>query len=126
MITGVRKVIVPVEDPIRAREFWTSQLGFSVVIDEPFGNGERWIEVAAPDASVTLVLSRRPAGEPRREAPPQLPHSPVFFNTDDIQRTHRELASRGVRFPAEPAKMPFGWWAMFEDQEGTRYALGQW
>ena len=25
-----------------------------------------------------------------------------------------------------PARQHFGWWALFEDNEGTRYALGQW
>jgi hypothetical protein len=24
-----------------------------------------------------------------------------------------------------PARQHFGWWALFEDNEGTRYALGQ-
>jgi hypothetical protein len=37
-----------------------------------------------------------------------------------------ELAARGVRFPTPPTKAHFGWWAMFEDNDGTRYALGQW
>ena len=45
---------------------------------------------------------------------------------EDIQQTHAELEARGVRFPASPARMRFGWWSMFEDWEGTRFALGQW
>jgi predicted enzyme related to lactoylglutathione lyase len=61
-----------------------------------------------------------------RDVPTQLPHSPIFFNCDDIQETYRELASRGVKFTAPPVKMDFGWWSMFEDGAGTRYALGQW
>jgi len=36
-----------------------------------------------------------------------------------------ELTSRGVTFPVPPMKMPFGWWALFEDNDGTRYALTQ-
>jgi predicted enzyme related to lactoylglutathione lyase len=48
----------------------------------------------------------------------------VFFTCDDIERSHRELSERGVRFPAPPTKMDFGWWALFEDPDGTRYALG--
>jgi predicted enzyme related to lactoylglutathione lyase len=56
----------------------------------------------------------------------QLPHSDVFFNSEDIVQTHRELSERGVGFPTPPTKMPFGWWALFEDESGTRYALGQW
>jgi predicted enzyme related to lactoylglutathione lyase len=125
VITGVRKIIVPVYDQDRAIAFWTRQLGFALVGDQPYG-GDRWIEVSPPDRSVVLVLSRRPADQPRPEVPEELPHSPVFFNCDDIERTHRELAARGVRFPAPPKRMPFGWWAMFEDVDGTRYALGQW
>ena len=30
---------------------------------------------------------------------------------------------RGVEFTAPPARMHFGWWALFRDQDGTRYAL---
>ena len=37
-----------------------------------------------------------------------------------------ELRARGVEFPLPPARQHFGWWALFEDNEGTRYALGQW
>ena len=126
MITNVHKIIVPVEDESRAKEFWTTRMGFDVRLDETYGAGQRWIEVAPKTQSPVLVLSRRPAGEPPREVPDQLPHSPIFFNCEDIQQTYRELTERGVKFPAPPAKMPFGWWSMFEDEEGTRYALGQW
>jgi lactoylglutathione lyase len=125
MITGVRKIIIPVENEERSREFWTSRLGFEVTLDERYGEGRRWIEVTPPDRSLVLVLSQRHPDDPRREVSPQLPHSPVFFACDDIQTTHRELTSRGVTFPVPPMKMPFGWWALFEDNDGTRYALTQ-
>jgi lactoylglutathione lyase len=82
--------------------------------------------VSPPSGSPVIVLSPRVKAEPRREVPDQLPHSPVLFTCDDIEETHRELASRGVRFPVPPARMHFGWWSLFEDDEGTRYALGQW
>jgi hypothetical protein len=32
-------------------------------------------------------------------------------------------SERGVDFAAPPARMHFGWWALFRDQDGTRYAL---
>jgi hypothetical protein len=25
-----------------------------------------------------------------------------------------------------PSEQHFGWWSLFEDNEGTRYALGRW
>lgn len=36
-----------------------------------------------------------------------------------------ELRDRGVEFATPPVRMHFGWWAMFADQDGIRYALGQ-
>jgi lactoylglutathione lyase len=125
MISGIGKVVLPVGDQERAKEFWTTLMGFELRRDESYGD-ERWIEVSPPDGAPLLVLSRRPAGEPRREVPDELPHSPVFFDCADIEATHRELSERGVRFPMPPARQHFGWWSLFEDPDGTRYALGQW
>jgi lactoylglutathione lyase len=125
MIRGISKVVVPVDDQERARDFWTTRVGFDVASDETYGD-ERWIEVCPPSGSPVIVLSPRAPTEPPREVPDQLPHSPVFFTCDDIKATHRELVGRGVRFPVPPTKMHFGWWSLFEDGDGTRYALGQW
>jgi lactoylglutathione lyase len=125
MISGISKIVVPVDDQVRAREFWTSQVGFEVISDESYGD-ERWIEVSPASGAPVLALSPRTKVEPGREAPDQLPHSPIFFTCADIEATHRELTRRGVRFPLPPARMHFGWWSLFEDDEGTRYALGQW
>lgn len=125
MISEISKIVVPVDDPVRAKEFWTSRVGFDVVSDESYGD-ERWIEVSPPSGGPVIVLSPRTEAEGRRDVPDRLPHSPVFFSCDDIEATHRELAERGVRFPVPPARMEFGWWSLFEDDDGTRYALGQW
>jgi len=124
MIQGVSKVVVPVGDQERAKRFWTQRMGFVVTVDEPYGE-ERWIEVVPPDKGVVLVLAPRQPGDRRPEVPEMLPHSPVFFSCDDIQQTYQELTGRGVRFPTPPVEMPFGWWSLFEDDEGTRYALQQ-
>jgi predicted enzyme related to lactoylglutathione lyase len=125
MIQVVSKVVVPVADQERAKRFWTQQMGFTVRVDQPYGDQERWIEVVPPDRGVVLVLSRRDPGEQVPEVPEGLPHSPVFFACDDIQQTYQELTRRGVSFPTAPTKMPFGWWALFQDDDGTRYALEQ-
>jgi predicted enzyme related to lactoylglutathione lyase len=125
VISAVSKVIVHVEDQERAMRFWSEVVGFECTRDETYGD-ERWIEVSPPDGGPVLVLSRRPPGQSRPEAPELLPHSPIFFTCSDIHRTHRELTGRGVEFAAPPQQMHFGWWSMFTDPDGTRYALGQW
>ena len=125
MITGVHKVVVAVDDQQRAKEFWTSQVGFEVHRDESYGE-QRWIELSPPEGGPLLVLSPRAGGEAKPELPAELPHSPLFFDCADIEATYRELSGRGVRFAAPPTHQHFGWWSLFEDPDGTRYALGQW
>ena len=125
MITNVAKVVVPVEDQQAALEFWTARMGFTAVRDDTYGD-ERWIEIKPPNQNLLLVLSPRRPDEPRRVVPDRLPHSDLFFNCVDIEATHAELVARGVQFPLPPSRQQFGWWALFEDNEGTRFALGQW
>jgi lactoylglutathione lyase len=121
MIDGVTQVVVKVEDQDRAKRFWTEQLGFELAQDTPYGQ-ERWLEVRTPDQAVTLVLELR-QGEPPTPPHPSLPTSNVMFYAQDLQHTYQELTARGVQFPQPPVRQPFGWWSLFQDQEGNRFAL---
>ena len=125
MITRVAKVYLEVDDQSAALEFWTDKMGFRLLTDERFGD-ERWIEMQPPHQDLLLVLARRQTAAIRRDVADSLPHSNVFFDCDDIEKTHRELVERGVRFTLAPSRQHFGWWSLFEDNEGTRYALSQW
>ena len=120
MIEGISKVVIEVGDQARALSFWTGRLGFELHQDTPYGE-ERWIEVQPPDGGPILVLG------PRRGDPPNafdvLPTSNIFFYCDDLARTHDELRSRGVEFAQPPVELSFGWWSMFEDDDGNRFAL---
>jgi predicted enzyme related to lactoylglutathione lyase len=118
MVRGINQVVLEVEDQDRA--FWTSSMGFGLARDAAYDGG-RWIEVTTPDEAVTVVLSVR-RGE-RPTAPEELPTSNILFYCDDLERTYEELRARGVAFPQPPVEQPFGWWSMFEDTEGNRFAL---
>lgn len=121
MIAGVSKVVVDVDDQDQAKAFWTDTLGFDLVQDTPYGD-ERWLEVRTPDKATVLVLSPR-HGEPRRAVADGLPTSSAMFYADDLRATYEELRGRGVAFHQEPVEMGFGWWSVFMDPEGNRYAL---
>ena len=122
MIEGVNQVILEVEDQDRALDFWTETIGFELAQDAPYGDGGRWLEMRTRDKAVTLVLSVR-RGE-RPTAPGERPTSNIFFYCDDLAGTYEELRSRGVEFPQPPVEQSWGWWSMFQDQEGNRFALG--
>lgn len=122
MISGVSKVAIDVEDQDRAKAFWTGPMGFELVQDTPYDeDGTRWLEVRSPDKHTILVLGRRPGGRPT--APDMLPSSNVFFACDDMQQTYEELTARGVTFHQAPVKLDFGWWSLFDDTEGNRFAM---
>ncbi len=121
MIGGVSQVVIEVEDQDRAKAFWTETLGFELVQDAAYGR-ERWLEVRTPDKAVVVVLDRRKGKRP--SAPdPSLPTSNVSFYTEDLQQSYEELHARGVEFPLAPVEQPFGWWSLFEDPDGNRFAL---
>jgi lactoylglutathione lyase len=124
MSIRVKQLIVPVDDQERAKTFWVEQMGFEIINDQTFGD-ERWLEVSPPGQSLVMVLSLRTSDEIRPSAPDHLPHSMIHFTCDDVEKTYQEVSARGVKFPVPPEKRHWGWWSMFEDQEGTRYALGQ-
>lgn len=55
-ITQVGRVMVPVADQDEAIAFYTGKLGFSLVADVPFGEGDRWVEVAPPGGGAAIAL----------------------------------------------------------------------
>ncbi|MFJ7212543.1 VOC family protein [Amycolatopsis sp. NPDC098790] len=124
-IQGVSKVVVGVEDQARAKEFWSETVGFAVTTDVPYDDeGRRWVEVTAPNGTI-LVLSESPEDRRRFGDNDQLPTSNFFLVADDLEKTYGELSAKGVEFPAKPEKQPWGWWSMFTDSEGNRFALQQ-
>ena len=121
MIDGVTKVVIEVEDQQRAKAFWTQTLGFELVQDTPYGE-ERWLEVRTPDKATVVVLDAG-RGERPTATDASLPTSNVFFYSENLQQTYQELRTRGVKFPLAPVEQPFGWWSLFEDPDGNRFAL---
>jgi lactoylglutathione lyase len=120
VIEGVSKVVIEVDDQSRALRFWTETMGFELSRDTTCGE-ERWVEVTTPDKGLILVLSSR--RDERPIAPDRLPTSNVFFYCDDLARTYEELRSRGVEFSQPPVELSFGWWSLFQDQDGNRFVL---
>lgn len=120
MITGVNKIGLDVADQEAARRFWTEVVGFEVVYDVPYGD-HRWIEVRPPGGAPAIVLSARRPGQPD----PAGTMAHVLFECDDVQRTHRELLERGVKFTRAPSGEFFGWSAIFSDPEGRLFVIGQ-
>jgi catechol 2,3-dioxygenase-like lactoylglutathione lyase family enzyme len=89
-ITQVGRVMVPVSDQDAAIAFYKDTLGFSLAADIPFGDGERWVEVAPPGGGTALAL-----------VPPQGDYQPgrmtgIALTSPDPRADHAELKAKDV------------------------------
>ncbi len=89
-ITEVGTVIVPVSDQDRAIEFYTETLGFEVRGDTPYGDGDRWVEVAPEGAATTIALV------PPREGQSVGVPTNIGLSTQDVDADHAALKERGA------------------------------
>lgn len=124
MITAAQFVTVNVADQQRALDFYTSKLGFEVLMNDPMDpqdpDGVRWIMLRpGPGAHTQVVLFQHPDGvDPRTLAG-------VVWECDDVPATVADLEAKGVEID-QPARQEFwGWWAQIRDSEGNLFGLGQ-
>ena len=117
MIKRVKFVSIPVTDEDRALEFYTGGLGFEVLTDQSYGEGQRWIELGIPGADTRVVLYRPENGEGVGA------FQRLSFLADDVEATWKELRKRGVEFTQEPKTEPWGTAAGFKDPDGNTFVL---
>ena len=119
MIRGIKFVGIPVRDQDNSLKFYTDQLGFKVVTDQPFGEGQRWIELLIPGAESGLALFT-PKGHEDRIGQFQS----ISFWCDDVFATAKTLKAKGVTLAAEPKAESWGTSAIFKDPDGNQFVLG--
>ena len=118
MIKSIKFTSIPVRDQDRALAFYTEKLGFVVATDQPFDDRQRWIELRIPGADTRLTLFTPDGHEDRIGT-----FSGISFVCDDVEKTHKELAARGVEFTQAPKKESWGTSAIFKDVDGNTFVL---
>ncbi|MGH2973282.1 MAG: VOC family protein [Solirubrobacterales bacterium] len=112
-IGQVATAMVPVSDQDRAIEFYTEKLGFELRADVPFGDGNRWVEVAPRGGATTVALVQPREGESAGV------ESRIAFDSTDIDADHASLREDGVDVDAEVMRMggPVPPMFFFRDQD---------
>jgi len=94
-LTSLGRVLVPVADQDQAIAFYTQKLGFTVTMDQAFGEGDRWVEVTPPAGGAAVAL-----------VPPQGSYQPgrmtgISLGSHDARADQTELAGKGVDVDSE-------------------------
>jgi len=134
MITKMNHVSIYVLDQESAHDFYVDKLGFKVHTDAPMGPGKRWLTVTPPDQpdlEIALMLidegmmfTTDSAAKMR-----ELVKSGTFgfgvFQCNDLNATYEELTAKGVEFTKPPTEEFYGYEALFKDDSGNWFSLGQ-
>ena len=120
MITLIGNVTVVVEDLGKSLKFYRDKLGLRLCF---FDKKHDWVCFDCGAGRTTLSLTT-----PWNKAAKRLVgvKTGVSFQVDDIEKTHRELAKKKVKFTLKPRKERWGGLvANFEDLDGNKFFLLQ-
>jgi catechol 2,3-dioxygenase-like lactoylglutathione lyase family enzyme len=113
-------VSVPVSDVDRAKDFYTTRLGFHADIDQTISDGRRFCQLTPPGSACSIAI-----GKGITDMAPGSMKALLLLVVSDIQRAWEDLTGKGVEV-TRPQKQPWGAiHAEFADPDGNRWTLQQ-
>ena len=134
MITKINHVSIFVLDQDSAFDFYVNKLGFSVHTDASIGPGKRWLTVTPPeqpDVEITLMaidegmMFKNGSAEVMRDLVRNGTFGFGVFECNDLNATYEELSAKGVEFTKPPTREFYGYEALFKDDSGNWFSLGE-
>jgi catechol 2,3-dioxygenase-like lactoylglutathione lyase family enzyme len=134
MITKANHFSIFVLDQESAYDFYVNKLGFKVNTDAEMGPKGRWLTVnppEQPDLEITLIaiddkmMFTAASAATMRELVKAGTFGFAVFECDDMLATYEELKAKGVHFKKEPTKEFYGLNAVFSDDSGNWFSLGE-
>lgn len=118
--TGISIVSVPVKDQQVSKKFYTEDLGFSVVRDDDWQPGKRWIQLSPTKSAggpmislVTWFGDRMPPGSAN-----------ILLETADVDTVHKELIAKKVlKDDAKIESAMWGRWVTVADPDGNTWIM---
>jgi catechol 2,3-dioxygenase-like lactoylglutathione lyase family enzyme len=134
MITKMNHVSIFVLDQDSAYDFYVNKLGFKVHTDAAMGPGMRWLTVCPPeqpDLEISLMaiadgmMFNAASAQTMRELVAKGTFGFGVFECNDLLATYEELKTKGVEFTKAPQKEFYGFEALFKDDSGNWFSLGE-
>ncbi len=134
MITKLNHVSVFVLNQDSAYDFYVNKLGFKVHTDAAMGPGMRWLTVCPPnqpDLEISLMaisegmMFTAESAAGMRDLVSKGTFGFGVFECDNLLATYEELKAKGVEFTKAPTKEFYGFEALFKDDSGNWFSLGE-
>ncbi len=134
MISRLSHASIFVLDQDSAYKFYVDVLGFKVHTDAQFGPGMRWLTVTPPDqpdleislmAIAEGMMFNKESAATMRDLVKKGTFGFGVFECKDIYATYEELKAKGVEFSKPPKEEFYGIEALFADDSGNWFSLGQ-
>lgn len=134
MITRLNHVSIYVLNQESAYHFYVNKLGFKVHTDATMGPGMRWVTVCPPeqpDLEITLIPVEEGMHFTKDSAASMrtLVENGTFgfgiFECNNLEQTFEELKAKGVVFKKPPTREFYGYEALFLDDSGNWFSLGE-
>jgi catechol 2,3-dioxygenase-like lactoylglutathione lyase family enzyme len=134
MITRINHVSIFVLNQDSAHDFYVNKLGFTIHTDVTMGPGQRWLTVCPPeqpDLEITLMaidegmMFKKEAAETMRGLVSKGTFGFAVFECNDLLATYEELKAKGVEFTKPPTKEFYAFEALFKDDSGNWFSLGE-
>jgi catechol 2,3-dioxygenase-like lactoylglutathione lyase family enzyme len=134
MISKLSHVSIFVLDQDSAYDFYVNKLGFKVNTDAPMGPGMRWLTVCPPEQpelELTLMaiaegmMFNKETAASMKELVKKGTFGFGVFECNNLLATYEELKAKGVIFTKEPKEEFYGFEALFKDDSGNWFSLGQ-
>ena len=134
MITKMNHASIFVLDQDSAVDFYVNKLGFTVNTDADMGPGKRWLTVNPPDQpdiEISLMaidegmMFKKESAAAMRDLVSKGTFGFGVFECNDLNATYEELSAKGVEFTKPPTKEFYGYEALFKDDSGNWFSLGE-
>ena len=125
MKRSIAHIALVVADYDEAIKFYTENLGFELVEDEPQTETKRWVLVAPKNSDGCQLLLAKAVGDEQTSRIGNQTGGRVFLflRTDDFWRDFENYQSKGVKFVREPKNEDYGTVAVFADFYGNLWDL---
>jgi lactoylglutathione lyase len=122
MFSKIGQIMLYVNNQDEAVNFWTEQLGFTVISEENNGQGMRWIEIAPKKGTETSIILHNKEFVAKMSPGLNLDTPSLMFFSENLEQLHSDLLNKNITV-GEIVNMPSGRVFNFADNEENYFAV---